>query len=108
MDQPAAHAGGYITSFSPCQTVYWLRTLGSQATRQMPLYSMLAASSFADSPVNRNLLLFGLRFYRRAEFFGFLAQHHCCINVTHPPEVANRPMYPFKYSWSRHSISSVT
>jgi hypothetical protein len=30
------------------------------------------------------------------------------INITNLPGVANLPIYPFKYSRSRHAISSVT
>jgi len=30
------------------------------------------------------------------------------MNVTRPPEVAIEPMYPFRYSRSRHSTSRVT
>src|SRR5947209_9756541 len=30
------------------------------------------------------------------------------MNVTNPPEVANCPMYPFRYNRSRHSTSNVT
>jgi hypothetical protein len=34
---------------------------------------------------------------------------HCSrINVTNPPDVARGPMYPFKYSRSRHSTGNVT
>jgi len=53
--------------------------------------------------LNRNLLWLGLRFYRRIGL-----PSCCCMNVTSPPEVASLPMYPFKYSRSRHSTSSVT
>jgi hypothetical protein len=30
------------------------------------------------------------------------------MNVTNPPDVARGPMYPFRYSRSRHSTSNVT
>src|SRR5215471_16952916 len=30
------------------------------------------------------------------------------MKVTSPPDVANLPMYPFRYSRSRHSTSNVT
>jgi hypothetical protein len=30
------------------------------------------------------------------------------MKLTNPPEVASGPMYPFRYSLSRHSTSKVT